>query len=62
MAAVGFLDTLNLKKYKVLEFGSGSSTLYFALKCDSVVSYELDETYYKFTRSILEMHSVKMLN
>ena len=59
MAAVEFLDTLDLKKFKVLEFGSGSSTLYFALKCDSVASYELDKKYYKFTRSILEKNSVK---
>ena len=32
MAAVQFLDTLDLSKHRVLEFGSGSSTLYFASK------------------------------
>ena len=62
MAAVQFLDTLDLSKYRVLEFGSGSSTLYFASKCLSVDSYELNPSYFKYTDSQLKFKKIKNVN
>lgn len=45
--SVEFLDTLDLKNYHVIEFGSGSSTFYFADKCKFVNSYEMNVDFFK---------------
>jgi len=44
--ALDFLKKLTLNKLKVLEFGSGASTLWFANNCSVVKSYEFDLDYY----------------
>ena len=59
MAAVEFLDTLDLSKYRVLEFGSGSSTLYFAQKCKSVKSFEMNSLYFEYTDLQLKSRKIK---
>jgi hypothetical protein len=38
--AINFLASLDLKSARVLEYGAGNSTLWFAERCRSVVSYE----------------------
>lgn len=42
-----FLTLILNKKYKVFEFGSGSSTFFFATKCKKVFSCEYYENFYK---------------
>ncbi len=44
--AIHLLDLRLNKKMKVLEFGAGNSTLYFAQKCHSVVSIEHNKKWF----------------
>jgi hypothetical protein len=39
------LSSWQLSKVKVLEFGSGASSIYFSRNAESVVTYEFDSTY-----------------
>lgn len=43
---LAFLKERIKKEHKVLEYGSGASTLFFAKEADSVVSIEYDEKWY----------------
>ena len=44
---IEFLKTLNIHDKKVLEFGSGSSTLFWSKKCDVIYSVEKNKSWYK---------------
>ena len=45
--AIIFLENIVKPSYKVLEFGSGGSTLFFSKRAKSVKSYETNENWYK---------------
>jgi predicted O-methyltransferase YrrM len=51
--AIRFLDELIEKDWKILEFGSGMSTLWFAKRCSLVVSIESDKVWYEKIEAIL---------
>ena len=45
-----YLNSLDMKKYCILEYGSGSSTIYFSKRCKSVKSIEHNEDYFNFIK------------
>jgi hypothetical protein len=53
-AAAYFLDSLTLENFRILEFGSGASTIYFSKRAKSVVSIEHDDQWISMTRKHLE--------
>lgn len=46
--AIEFLDQFDFSKTKILEFGSGNSTIWWAKKCKEITSIEHDEKYFKY--------------
>jgi hypothetical protein len=54
--AIRHLEGLLEPDWKVLEFGSGMSTLWFAKRCHTVVSIEDNEQWYLKVSEILEEH------
>lgn len=57
--SIHFLDTHLKSSYKILEIGSGGSTLFFARRCDTVVAYELDEQYYHVINEAISTRNLK---
>lgn len=55
---IEFLNTLDLRDCRVFEFGSGSSTLYWAQKTKSVISVERDRDWYDKVTSFLPSNCV----
>jgi hypothetical protein len=55
---IEFLETWLKKDMKVFEYGSGSSTLFFAKRTESVVSIEHDLIWYNKVKSIIEEESI----
>jgi hypothetical protein len=51
--AINRLDELLQPDWKMLEFGSGLSTIWFAKRCKLVVSIESNKKWYKFTKKNL---------
>ena len=51
--AIKFLDELIERDWKILEFGSGMSTLWFAKRCGLVVSIESDKIWHEKIQAIL---------
>ena len=51
--AIEYLKTLPLQNFKIVEFGSGASTLWFAARCKSLTSYEFDAEYFQAVRGAL---------
>ncbi len=56
------LDVLLTKDMRVLEFGSGGSTLFFSKRCKSVDSYESDKTWYNKIFRIVESRKLENVN
>lgn len=54
--AIHFLEKLNLQKMKVLEFGAGSSTVWFAEHALSVTSYEFHTGYFEAIQVIKNIY------
>jgi predicted O-methyltransferase YrrM len=52
--AIEFIGNVIRKDHRVLEFGSGRSTLWFSKKCGSIISYEDDVAWYKFIHDSLQ--------
>lgn len=52
--AVVFLSQLKMEKFKVLETGSGGSTLWFGRRCAGVVSYEHSPRWYARIKALIE--------
>ena len=50
--AIEFLEQFDFSKNKVLEYGCGNSTIWWAKKCRSVISIEHDQKYYKYIKSL----------
>jgi hypothetical protein len=50
--AIEFLEQFDFSKNKVLEYGCGNSTIWWAKKCKSVISIEHDQKYYKYIKSL----------
>lgn len=57
--AINVLDRFLNKSDKVLEFGCGGSTLFFADRCKQVVSFELGREYFEEINRILRRESIK---
>ena len=61
--AIDFLDNLMLSKSKILEFGAGASTIFFANRAREVLSYEFDPSYYSQITEISKLYkNVQILN
>jgi len=61
--AIDFLDNLMLSKSKILEFGAGASTIFFANRAREVISYEFDRSYYSQITNISKLYkNVQILN
>jgi predicted O-methyltransferase YrrM len=56
--AIRHLDGLLNPDWKILEFGSGMSTMWFAKRCHRVVSVEDNELWYLKVKKMLEEHGV----
>ena len=60
--AIGWLKKYIRQSHRVFEFGSGSSTIYFAKNAGSVVSVEHDWDYFKYVKSkIMHFENVTFL-
>ena len=57
---IEFLKTINLKDKKILEFGSGSSTLFWENKAKSVISVEKDLEWYVNLKKKINNNSTKI--
>lgn len=51
--SVKYLDEILKSSYRVLEFGSGGSTLFFSRRCLSVLTFETDNEWYEKTKNEL---------
>src|SRR5262249_47422963 len=51
--AIKHLDGLIDKKWKILEFGSGMSTIWFARRCGFIVSIETDDAWFRTVAATL---------
>lgn len=58
-AAVAFIDSKINKRSRVMEIGSGSSTIWFARRAEKVISYENVRLYYDMVKTILDQHGIK---
>lgn len=58
-SAINFLESWLKKDMKVFEFGSGSSTLFFAKRTETVVSIEHDPTWYDKMKILINEQSIK---
>jgi hypothetical protein len=54
-----FLSHLNLSSFKVFEYGSGNSTLWWAARSKQVTSVEDDELWYKKIKCLLKSQNVE---
>lgn len=52
--AIEYLDSLDLSKANVFEWGSGNSTAYLASRCSSIESVQSDEELYKYQKPMLK--------
>lgn len=59
--AIGYLSSLDLSSARVLEFGSGSSTLYWERRTRAVVAVEHDEEWYQALRSSVDERTTYLL-
>lgn len=57
--AIIFLEAILTKKSLVLETGSGASTIWFANRARSVLSFEHNKTWYKNVKETLEHKGIK---
>lgn len=55
--AADFLDNIDTEQYSVFEYGSGSSTLWWANKAKTVISVEMNEEWYAYLRPKLPENS-----
>jgi hypothetical protein len=46
--AIEYLEQLDLSHKSIFEWGSGNSSLYFAKRCQSIVSIESDKNWYEY--------------
>jgi len=60
--ALDFLERLTLNKFKVVEFGSGASTLWFARNCKEIKSYEFDSDYYDKIRKFVNLTHAEIVD
>ena len=56
LGAILALEHVINKDFKVLEFGSGGSTVFWAKNCKSVKSFETDPRWFSKTKKILESY------
>lgn len=58
--AVQYIDTFDLSKVSIFEFGSGASTLYFETRCKKIISIEHDinwaETMFQKSSGKMDLH------
>ena len=60
--AIEFLNQFNLKNIKVLEYGSGNSTIYFSKKVKYIVSIEHNKKYFKKNfEKVKKLNNTKLL-
>jgi hypothetical protein len=45
--AIEFLDQFDFSQTKIIEYGSGNSTIWWAKRCKEIISIEHDEKYFK---------------
>lgn len=57
--AIKYIDGLMNRSWKVLEFGSGMSTIWLARRCEFLVSIETDKGWYESVRSMLTANGLK---
>lgn len=56
MGAIIALEEMLKPTFSVIEFGSGGSTVFFAKRCKTVLSYETNIEWYNKVRSIISNH------
>jgi hypothetical protein len=56
MGAIIALEEIIKPMFSVLEFGSGGSTIFFAKRCSSVLSYETNIEWYNKVKSITDIN------
>lgn len=60
--AISALESLATKKFKVLEFGSGGSTIFWAKHCQSVKSFETNlEWFSKVTKKVKKYSNAEVI-
>jgi hypothetical protein len=57
--AIDRLSHLIQRDWRVLEFGAGMSTLWFAQRCGSIVSVEDDEHWFRTMQQLLEKRGIR---
>ena len=56
------LDELIQPQFKVLEFGSGGSTLFYEDRCKEVITYDTDEYFIELVQSNLKQDGIVTIN
>jgi len=57
--AIKYIENFITKNSRVLEYGSGASTFWFAKRCKDLTSIEHDEKYYQMVKKILKKNRIK---
>jgi hypothetical protein len=60
--ALEFLKTLSLQQFKIVEFGSGASTIWLSGQCKELISYEFDSVYFKAMREVTADSNVRLVD
>lgn len=59
--ALDFLDTFDLKKLNILEFGSGQSTLWWQKNSSRVISFENDKSWFEHIKKNIKSNNLVSL-
>lgn len=51
-SAINFLETLDLSKLKIVEFGGGASSLYFASRARTVTVFEFNDEWFRILEDV----------
>ena len=60
-SSITFLESINLKKMNIVEFGSGASTVWFSERCNKITSYEFDSSYAEQTKQKCKANNLEIV-
>jgi predicted O-methyltransferase YrrM len=60
--ALEVIEQMNLSNKRIVEFGSGASTLYFSNRCKELISYEFDDEWFNLVSKSVSQPNVLIKN
>lgn len=60
-SSITFLECIDLQRMKIVEFGSGASTVWFSERCKKITSYEFDSSYAIQTKKKCKTNNIEIV-